>query len=169
MKNLFNFSFLSFLVFTLFSCEKIDSELVFPENLETINLHDGDIDYENPMKVIVFLDRSLTGYYPLEPIFKWDETFNEKNPDVQVVVYLGNVFPEEKVQEKLDKLKFNYPVILDPQNLFYQSNNLDTIPWDNKRILGLLVRDKKVIDYAEVWISELIQRQIAKEKRMVGK
>lgn len=168
MKSSFKYSFLFLLILPLFSCGKIESELVFPENLHTINLHNGNIDYETPIKVIFYLDRGLTGYYPLKPIFKWDETFKEKNPDVQLIIYLGNVNPEENIQETLDELNFNYPVILDPENLFYESNKLDTIPWGTTRIIGLLVRDKKVIDYAQVGMSELLQEQIAKEKqRMV--
>lgn len=147
MNKLLAYFFLSCLVL---SCHSAPEQMIFPENLEII--HQGNPPCPDCEEKAVFYlniaERST--YLFTDNIVNWKD-FAASYPNLSVSVYLGGEGKDgknspEQIRSFFKKRDFPYPVYLDPENEFFEVNQLDYIDLDNKFVLHFLVEGNRILE-----------------------
>lgn len=142
-----------FLFCLLFACQKKPEKMIFPDNLEII--HQGNPPCPDCNEKAVFyvnIAKSST-YLFTDNILNWKD-FAASYPDLSVIVYLGGEGKDGKnspdqLRSFFKRQDFPYPVYLDPEDQFFQINQLDNVDLEYKTVLHFLVEENQILDLYE--------------------
>ncbi|WP_460541439.1 hypothetical protein [Echinicola sediminis] len=157
MRPLF-FPFLLIFLIPFSSCKK-EQPLILPQDLEVI-YPKGDstkICFDCESQVVIYFNHDKLGLHIFSETFGWRDT-KERYPEVPFIIYIGGE-KKEKPTDKLRKMDFPFPVILDPGHSFLHFNQLDPAV-SNNRLIPYLVKNQKVIGTAEIGLKEYFRKQL---------
>ena len=147
------------LVFLLASCKKEPKEIQFPEGLPTMSLKDSlQFDpnwYKAEYKVVTYI-RGTKNIYPLW--LSWDSYIREF-PEVAFIFYFT---PKDTASlfEELEKNNFYHPFILDQENMFFTTNELENLDLPQHSFIPLVVEGNSIVEIAEAGMPDLFRRDM---------
>ncbi|TDK50088.1 hypothetical protein [Algoriphagus formosus] len=147
MNKLFAYFFLICLVF---ACHNKPEQMIFPENLEIIHQGNPPCPDCNEKAVFYVNMAKASTYLFTDNIVNWKD-FAATYPDLSVSVYLGGEGKDGKnspqqLRSFFEKQDFPYPVYLDPEDDFFETNQLDKIDVTYKTVLHFLVEGNRIVD-----------------------
>lgn len=147
-------------IFVLFSCSSSFEKMVLPKDLALVNQQSerDSVCFTCTHQVVVFYDFDKASFFPFSKDFLWTE-FKEKFPEVGFIFYFSGQDREKLVRE-LEVLNFPYPGFHDPEFLFYQLNQLDTIQTTYNVMHCFHLKDGIFIKRAQIGMGEYFLEEL---------
>ena len=145
------------LLFLLTYCKEEPKEIHFPEGLQTMSLNDSlAFDpqwYQAEYKLVTYM-----GGRTLPLWLDWDSYIKEF-PEVAFVFYFTSKDTASLFKE-LEKNNFYHPFVLDPENVFFTTNELENVKLKQHNFIPLTVKGNAIVEIAEVGMPNLFRKDM---------
>jgi hypothetical protein len=159
-----------FLFLSLFACEQKGLEkILIPEGLEVLQANENvkKLCLTCFKKLVVYLNIKKNSIYLFEinPGF-WVDLL-ENHPELSVIIVITGQDPVKKrdrayVIQGLEKTNFPFEVLYDPENKFYELNNLKSSKYPESGLQAFFVKDQDFFGTAEIGIPKLFEESFEK-------
>ncbi|WP_226390180.1 hypothetical protein [Penaeicola halotolerans] len=149
----------------LSACEEKGPEtIVFPPELVLINQNDSIPApcMSCPKKLVNYIDLTKTNLFYAYLSEKTLIKLQKQHPEIGIVWVFAYPKKREDVANSLKNRNFHFAAYYDSTNIFYDINQLDTYPNEQKAIQSYFINGEKIFSEAEPGIPELLERQVAK-------
>ncbi|WP_226390181.1 hypothetical protein [Penaeicola halotolerans] len=149
----------------LSACEEKGPEtIVFPPELVLINQNDSIPApcMSCPKKITMYVDLSQKSLQFPKMIEYSLLKMQKEYPTINIIWVFANAKSSKALTNDLEKIQFSFPVYYDSTNIFYEANQLDSYPYEQKALQSYFINGEKIFSEAEPGIPELLERQVAK-------
>ena len=149
------------LIVLLASCKEEPKEIQFPGGLPAMSLKDSlKFDpqwYKAEYKVATYIGGSRN-LYPLW--LDWD-SYMEEFPEVAFIFYFASKDTASLFKE-LEENNFYHPFVLDPEKIFFTTNELENVDLPQHFFIPLVVKGNSIVEIAEAGMPPLFRRNMRK-------
>jgi hypothetical protein len=155
---------LFFFAFLFIGCSEDVTEISFPSDIETI--YSGkELCVDCKGTVVLYLDGTRHSLHVFtDNSFNWTE-YSLAYPIIDFKIYLGNKLPKgysslSEVKDFFIKREFPYSIYWDPENIFFESNRLEYVEYENKTFQIYLVSENKILSDYDIGFPSLRKSQL---------